>query len=89
MGNFVTLKLSVSGWTWISQKPIISCLEYIVVHEMTHLLERNQSQQSFCSTYESLLHNWKEIKEELNRLPRAILEWGIRTTIESYFTRRA
>jgi predicted metal-dependent hydrolase len=58
----------------LAKKPI-SCLEYIVVHEMTHLLERNHNSR-FVALMNQFLHNWKEIKEELNRLPVSHTEWG-------------
>jgi len=58
----------------LAKKPV-SCLEYIIVHEMTHLLERNHNTR-FVALMNSLLPNWKEIKEELNRLPVSHSEWG-------------
>ena len=58
----------------LAKKPV-SCLEYIIVHEMTHLLERNHNTR-FVALMNSFLPNWKEVKEELNRLPVSHTEWG-------------
>jgi len=51
----------------LAKKPP-ECLEYIVVHEMVHLLERkhNDRYRAFMDLY---LPKWRVIKEELNRLP--------------------
>ncbi len=43
------------------------CLEYIVVHEMTHLLERNHNKR-FKSYMDKFLPNWPSIKDELNNI---------------------
>ncbi|SHJ18181.1 M48 family metallopeptidase [Lutispora thermophila] len=43
------------------------CLEYIVVHEMVHLLERHHNKR-FYAYMDEYLPGWKEIKEELNQL---------------------
>ena len=41
------------------------CLEYIVVHEMVHLLEKGHNAK-FYSYMDEFLPNWKSIKAELN-----------------------
>ncbi|HCX63024.1 MAG TPA: M48 family peptidase [Clostridiales bacterium] len=43
------------------------CLEYIVVHEMVHLLERHHN-DIFKSYMNKFLPNWKSIRDELNGL---------------------
>lgn len=58
----------------LAKKPI-NCLEYIVIHEMTHLLERNHNSR-FVALMNQFMPNWKEVKEELNRLPVSHTEWG-------------
>lgn len=58
----------------LAKKPI-PCLEYIIIHEMTHLLERNHNTR-FIALMNGFLPNWKDIKEELNRLPVSHTEWG-------------
>jgi predicted metal-dependent hydrolase len=63
---------------WINlelvKKPI-SCLEYIIVHEMVHLLERHHNQH-FLMLMDKFLPQWKVYKEELNQLPVSHGEWG-------------
>lgn len=42
-----------------------SCLEYIVVHELTHLLERYHN-KTFYNYMDEFLPQWKNTKKELN-----------------------
>jgi predicted metal-dependent hydrolase len=44
------------------------CLEYVVVHEMVHLLERNHNKR-FYAIMDQCLPQWRLFKDELNRLP--------------------
>ena len=57
----------------LAKKPL-ECLEYIVVHEMVHLLERNHNER-FIAYMSKFLPQWKHLKEELNRLPVSHLDW--------------
>jgi predicted metal-dependent hydrolase len=57
----------------LAKKPA-QCIEYIVVHEMIHFLERNHTDR-FVSLMNNYLPNWRELKEELNRLPVSHIEW--------------
>lgn len=50
------------------------CLEYIVVHEMIHLIERHHNDH-FLALIEKYMPKWKFYKEELNRLPVSHGEW--------------
>ncbi len=50
------------------------CLEYIVVHEMIHLLERHHNDR-FVYLLENHLPNWKQLKTELNKLPVSHADW--------------
>ncbi|MGI5997832.1 MAG: M48 family metallopeptidase, partial [Lutispora sp.] len=43
------------------------CLEYIVVHEMVHLLERYHNKR-FYAFMDQYLPDWKEIREELKSI---------------------
>lgn len=43
------------------------CIEYIVVHEMVHLLEKHHN-QTFKNYMSEFLPDWKNIKDELNGL---------------------
>lgn len=44
-----------------------TCIEYVVVHEMTHLLERKHNER-FIAYMDKFLPNWRAIKAELNGL---------------------
>ncbi len=51
----------------LAKKPL-QCLEYIIVHEMVHLIERKHNER-FLAYMNKFLPNWKSYKENLNRLP--------------------
>jgi predicted metal-dependent hydrolase len=44
------------------------CLEYVVVHEITHLLERHHNAR-FIALMDKFMPNWRLYKDELNRAP--------------------
>jgi len=46
------------------------CLEYIIVHEMVHLLERHHNEK-YKAYMDKFLPNWKSIKDELNSFQRS------------------
>jgi Protein of unknown function DUF45 len=50
------------------------CLEYVLVHEMVHFLERRHSQR-FRELMDALMPRWRFYREELNRVPLAHEEW--------------
>ena len=57
----------------LAKKPP-QCLEYIVVHEMMHLLERRHSDR-FLALMDKYLPNWRHMRDELNREPLAHEHW--------------
>jgi predicted metal-dependent hydrolase len=57
----------------LAKKPE-QCLEYILVHEMIHLLERHHNQR-FILLINRFLPNWEKLKKELNRLPVSHANW--------------
>lgn len=57
----------------LAKKPL-QCLEYIVVHEMVHLLERKHNDR-FMAYLNKYMPRWRSYKEELNRLPVSHLDW--------------
>ena len=65
-----------AGRIWLNlelaKKPF-HCLEYIVVHEMVHLLERHHNER-FIAYMDKFLPNWRFYKEELNRYPLTEIE---------------
>jgi predicted metal-dependent hydrolase len=48
----------------LAKKPI-HCVEYIVAHELAHLIERNHNER-FTTILDINLPNWRIIKEQLN-----------------------
>lgn len=60
--------------TDLAKKPP-ECLEYIVVHELAHLLEPTHNQR-FVTLMDHYLPKWRFYKEQLNKLPVRHLDWG-------------
>lgn len=50
------------------------CLEYIIAHELVHLLERKHNDR-FFSLMSKFMPQWKTYREELNRLPVSHVTW--------------
>lgn len=50
------------------------CLEYVVVHEMTHLLERNHTER-FTTLMDGFLPDWRARRDQLNGAPLADEAW--------------
>ncbi len=48
----------------LAKKPV-NCLEYVVVHELVHLLEKNHT-AAFVEYMDKFLPNWRVVKDELN-----------------------
>lgn len=55
------------------KKPI-QCLEYVVVHEMVHFLERTHN-DNFVAHMNRLLPQWRACQDDLNRAPLAHEDW--------------
>ena len=58
----------------LAKKPP-ECLEYILVHELIHLLERHHNEH-FKSLMDQYLPDWRERRNLLNSLPLAYDRWG-------------
>jgi predicted metal-dependent hydrolase len=56
------------------KKPV-NCLEYIIVHEMIHLLERLHNKR-FIDYMNRFMPLWQYYREELNRAPLGHEFWG-------------
>ena len=50
-------------------------MEYIVVHEMVHVLERHHNDR-FIAYMDKFMPNWRFYKEELNRAPLSHVNWS-------------
>lgn len=58
----------------LAKKPK-DCLEYIIVHELVHLLERSHNQR-FVKFMDEFMPKWRFYRDELNRLPYSHVDWG-------------
>jgi predicted metal-dependent hydrolase len=57
----------------LAKKPF-RCLEYIIVHEMVHLLERKHTDR-FIELMDQYLPQWRLLRSELNQAPLAHETW--------------
>lgn len=57
----------------LAKKPV-HCLEYILVHEMVHLLERRHSDR-FRELMDKYLPHWRLLRDELNVSPLSEERW--------------
>ena len=60
--------------TELAKKPR-ECLEYIVVHEMTHLLEPTHNAR-FVALMDQCMPQWRFYRDQLNRLPVSHEDWA-------------
>lgn len=61
--------------TELAKKPP-ECLEYVVVHEMVHLLEPSHNNR-FIAIMDQYMPSWPNHREELNRSPLGHEEWEV------------
>lgn len=68
---------AAAGRIWLNlelaKKPV-SCLEYILVHEMVHLIERHHTDR-FRNLMDTAMPSWRHVRAELNRAPLAHESW--------------
>lgn len=57
----------------LAKKPI-HCLEYIIVHEMVHILERHHDER-FAARMDAVMPSWRLYRDELNRAPLSNEKW--------------
>ncbi len=66
-----------AGRIWLNleliKKPT-SCLAYVLVHEMVHLLERKHNAR-FQALMDRFMPQWRLYRDELNRAPLAHADW--------------
>lgn len=53
-----------------------ACLEYVLVHELVHLLERHHSAR-FRELMDRFMPDWRLRRDELNKAPLAHADWGL------------
>ena len=67
-----------AGRVWLNlelAKKSPRCLEYILVHEMVHLLERHHTER-FRALMDQCMPDWRLRKDELNETPLAHEDWS-------------
>jgi len=57
----------------LAKKPV-QCLEYLIVHELTHLIERHHDDR-FVSLMERHLPQWRHHRKVLNEAPLGHADW--------------
>jgi len=57
----------------LAKKPI-ECIEFIIVHELVHLLERSHN-EVFVAYMNEFMPKWRNYREELNKLPFRHVDW--------------
>ncbi|MEV4804797.1 SprT family zinc-dependent metalloprotease [Nonomuraea sp. NPDC049421] len=86
VANFVVRRMKTKWGTcqtvtraiWINPelaKKNPRCLEYIVVHEMVHFLERTHSER-FVALMDKFMPDWQARRDELNEAPLAAEDWS-------------
>jgi predicted metal-dependent hydrolase len=56
------------------KKPL-HCIEYIIVHELVHLIERHHSDR-FKAVMDKVMPHWRIYRDELNQLPLGHNDWS-------------
>lgn len=51
------------------------CLEYVLVHELVHLLERRHNQH-FRTLMDQFMPEWRVYRDEVKKFPKVHEEWG-------------
>lgn len=59
--------------TELAKKPKV-CLEYVVVHEMVHILKPTHNSQ-FVALMDQFMPQWQHTRQSLNRLPVRHVDW--------------
>lgn len=59
----------------LAKKPP-QCLEYLVVHELLHLIDRTHGDR-FKALLDQHLPQWRLVRSELNRAPLGHVDWGL------------
>jgi len=57
----------------LAKKPL-DCIEFVIVHELVHLLERSHN-AIFVGYMNQFMPKWRLYREELNRLPFSHIDW--------------
>jgi hypothetical protein len=66
-----------AGRIWLNlelARTPVRCLEYIIVHELAHLLERQHGDR-FVALLDRVMPQWQQYRVELNQAPLGHEEW--------------
>lgn len=74
-GSCTPARQSIRLNTDLGKKPP-ECLEYVVVHEMVHLLEPSHNKR-FKALMDHFMPNWRHCQEKLNSLPVSHEDWEL------------
>ncbi len=66
-GSCNTRRATIRLNSELAKKPL-ECLEYVVVHELVHLIERKHNQR-FIALMDQFMPKWEFYRDGLNRLP--------------------
>ncbi len=72
-GSCNTTERSIRLNTELAKKPR-ECLEYVVLHELVHLIERRHDER-FREYMDRFMPQWRQFRDELNRAPLAHVDW--------------
>jgi len=61
----------------LAKKPL-HCIDYVIVHELVHLIERNHTEK-FLKILGKVYPKWEKSKEELNQGVLGYFEWGCKS----------
>ena len=62
---FIPFVLNSNIWEFTTP---LNCIEYVIAHELTHLIEQNHTDR-FRHILGTYLPGWQKIKEQLNEFP--------------------
>lgn len=72
-GSCTSKKRTIRLNTELGKKPP-ECLEYVLVHELVHILEPSHNAR-FVSLMEKFMPHWRHVRDELNRAPLGHVDW--------------
>jgi predicted metal-dependent hydrolase len=72
-GSCTSARRTIRLNTELAKKPP-ECLEYVIVHELVHLLEPSHN-ATFISLMDKFMPQWRHYRDELNRAPLGHVEW--------------
>jgi predicted metal-dependent hydrolase len=72
-GSCTPTKRTIRLNTELGKKPR-ECLEYVVVHELLHLIEPSHNAH-FISLMDQHMPHWRHLRDELNRAPLGHVDW--------------